>query len=306
MSTRPDQPILVVNADDLGLTESATAGVFRAHRRGIVTSASLAVTTSAGEKAARELREYPLLGVGLHFCLTAGQPVADPADVPELVGDDGFMRWRFLSLLLALERKAPDELLGQISVELEAQIARAKSFGLSLDHINSERHVHLLPGVFELVERAARRHAIPHVRLIDDIGTRYLSRIQKLGAAVDGGWIKVSLLTALTRRARRLCQLDGPEEVRYATLLATGRMWRVLPRIWKSPPEGVTEVAVHPGLPGVVTNCPTGNAALDRYLESPERRRGTRACERLDRGGTPARLATFGEVYGKRRNSSRE
>lgn len=296
MNTSPNQPVLVVNADDLGLTESATAGILRAHEHGVVTSASLAVTTPAGEKAARELPGHPRLGVGLHFCLTAGRPVAEPDDVPDLVSDEGFMRWRFPSLLLALKGRARGRLLAQISIELEAQIARAKSFGLTLDHINGERHVHLLPGVFELVEQAARHHGIPHVRLINDVGDRYVSTAAKLRAALDGGWAKVALLSHLTRRARRVCTLDGPQHVKYATLLRTGRMYDVLPSIWRHPPNGVTEVAVHPGLPEIESSA-TGNAGLSRYLASPERRLATEACESLDPTETPAKLATFGDVY---------
>lgn len=296
MNTGPDQPVLVVNADDLGLSESATAGVFRAHEHGIVTSASLAVTTPAGEKAARELSGYPRLGVGLHFCLTAGRPVGQADDVPDLLNGDGFMRWRLPSLLLALKGGARGRLLAQVSLELEAQIERAKSFGLTLDHISGERHVHLLPGVFELVEQAARQHGIPHVRLINDVGDRYVSVAGKLRAALDGGWVKIALLSQLTRRARRVSTLDGPQHVKYATILRTGRMYEVLPSIWRDPPSGVTEVAVHPGLPGIEGSA-TGNSGLSRYLASPDRRLETEACESLDPTETPARLATFGEVY---------
>lgn len=295
-SPMPRQSVLVVNADDLGLAESATAGILRAHEHGVVTSASLAVTTPAGEKAAEQLRAHPRLGVGLHFCLTAGWALAERGAVPDLIDADGIMRWRFTSLMRALTSKAREGILAQIAIELEAQIARARSFGLKLDHINGERHVHLLPGVFELVDQAARRHGIPHVRLIDDVGARYVSAGGKVRAALDGGWLKVGLLTHLSRRARRVSTLEGPQDVMYATLLRTGRMHEVMPSIWKDPPSGVTEIAVHPGLPDVQSSA-TGNAELSRYLTTDERRLETEACERLHAARTPARLATFGEVY---------
>ena len=38
---------LIVNADDLGLHPSLDAGILRAHREGIVTSATLGVTPEA-------------------------------------------------------------------------------------------------------------------------------------------------------------------------------------------------------------------------------------------------------------------
>ena len=56
---------LVVNADDLGVSRGATLGILRAHREGIVTSASLAVTTPFYEHALEHCaRTSPELGIG--------------------------------------------------------------------------------------------------------------------------------------------------------------------------------------------------------------------------------------------------
>jgi predicted glycoside hydrolase/deacetylase ChbG (UPF0249 family) len=60
---------LVVNADDLGLSAAVNAGVFAAHERGIVTSASLMVRQSAAPEAAELLAARPGLAVGLHLDL---------------------------------------------------------------------------------------------------------------------------------------------------------------------------------------------------------------------------------------------
>ncbi len=59
--------ILIVNADDLGLTPAVNAGVFAAHQRGIVTSTSLMVGRPAAAAAVEELAEHPDLAVGLHL-----------------------------------------------------------------------------------------------------------------------------------------------------------------------------------------------------------------------------------------------
>ena len=81
---------IVVNADDLGVSRGTTLGIIKAHREGIVTSASLAVTTDAYEHAVTQcVRQCPELGIGLHFTLTSGRP-ARPS--PLLVDRDGFFR----------------------------------------------------------------------------------------------------------------------------------------------------------------------------------------------------------------------
>lgn len=293
------QTILVVNADDLGLSESANAGVFLAHSDGIVTSASLAVTGPSSEGAAVELPKHPKLGVGLHFCLTAGKAVAEPKAVPDLVDAQGFLRRRFAALLLALSGRRRPSLLEQIAIELEAQIERARSWGIKLDHLNSERHVHLIPPIFEVVAGAAERHGVPHVRVIDDIGAPYMSFLDRRRAALDGGTAKAWLLGRFTRQGKRFRAPAAGLDVKFATLLCTGRMYRVLPAIWRRPPEGITEVAIHPGLPhrGAV-RAGLGNRQLSRYLASPQRRMETEVCLSLKRAETAARLATFAEAYG--------
>src|SRR5262245_526252 len=153
---------LVVNADDLGVSKGATLGIVRAHREGIVTSASLAPTTPFYAHTLETcVRLCPELGIGLHFTLTSGRPVSPSASVPLLVDSRGVFRWRFMPLLRAAGLARGKDLLEQIDLELEAQIQRLKADGIRPDHIDGERHVQLIPGIFETVVAAARRHAIP-------------------------------------------------------------------------------------------------------------------------------------------------
>lgn len=58
---------LIVNADDLGLSDGINRGIIEAHLAGVVTSTSLMVDGPAAEPAAMLSREHPSLSVGLHF-----------------------------------------------------------------------------------------------------------------------------------------------------------------------------------------------------------------------------------------------
>jgi predicted glycoside hydrolase/deacetylase ChbG (UPF0249 family) len=58
---------LIVNADDLGLSEGVNAGIIESHTRGVVTSASLMVLRPAAAAAAAEVRGHPDLAIGLHL-----------------------------------------------------------------------------------------------------------------------------------------------------------------------------------------------------------------------------------------------
>ena len=90
------QRTLVVNADDLGLTVGVNNGIFDAHDRGILTSASLMANAPAAANAIRRARSRPTLGIGVHLTLVDGAPMLPPDRIPTLVQDDGrfHVSWR--------------------------------------------------------------------------------------------------------------------------------------------------------------------------------------------------------------------
>src|SRR5436190_3388019 len=61
--------ILIVNADDFGMTPGVNRGIISAHESGIVTSTSLMVRGAAAAEAVELAREHPQLSVGLHVDL---------------------------------------------------------------------------------------------------------------------------------------------------------------------------------------------------------------------------------------------
>ena len=62
----PQQRLVIINADDLGLSEQIDRGIFEAHDRGIVTSASLLVDGPDAALVIQRVRERPNLGLGVH------------------------------------------------------------------------------------------------------------------------------------------------------------------------------------------------------------------------------------------------
>ncbi|HEU4461349.1 MAG TPA: ChbG/HpnK family deacetylase, partial [Solirubrobacterales bacterium] len=58
---------LIINADDLGYSPAINAGIFAAHRDGIVTSTSLMVLRDAAPAAVEALPAHSDLAVGLHL-----------------------------------------------------------------------------------------------------------------------------------------------------------------------------------------------------------------------------------------------
>jgi predicted glycoside hydrolase/deacetylase ChbG (UPF0249 family) len=141
--------VLIVNADDFGLTGGVSRGILEAHRDGIVTSTSALVNLPADPEREAEALAVPRLGIGLHVNLTWGTPVSPVAAVPSLVDGEGRFRRD-----PAAVREAAD--LDEVRREVEAQVeAFRRRFGRLPTHLDSHHHVHRLPGIMDVVVEVA-------------------------------------------------------------------------------------------------------------------------------------------------------
>lgn len=287
--------VIVVNADDLGVSRGANLGIFKAHCQGIVTSASLATAYPAYTHALDGLASCPDLGIGLHFTLTSGKSVSDPEQIPLLIDRAGFFKWSFSSLAWAAGIRGRPDLLAQVDHELEAQLLRLEADGIHPDHINGERHVHLIPGIFERVLAAARRRGIAFIRKGSDIGWRLVRPRHLSTLVLSGGIPKHLILSSLARRARRIAA-DGRDD-HFLSYLFTGRMDQVLETFLKHPHSArVVEIMVHPGIPAESHDPAIGNRELQRYLLDEGRRAELEACIRARELRGFVTLANFSQI----------
>ena len=144
--------LLIVNADDFGLSRGQNYGIIEACRRGIVTSTTALVNGEAVEHAAQLSRDVPALGVGMHFVLTLGMPLSQ---MPGLTRDGQLGKWIWE---LAEQDALP---LEEITRELDCQFNRfVDVFGKEPTHIDSHHHVHMIPAIFPLVAEFARRKGV--------------------------------------------------------------------------------------------------------------------------------------------------
>ncbi len=157
---------VILNADDFGRSAAVNQAVIRAHREGVLTSASLMVTGEAVEEAVAMARETPTLAVGLHLVLVAGRPASPPSAIPHLVDRNG----RFpndpvrVGVRCFFNRRAREELRR----ELSAQFERFQATGLPLSHVDSHLHFHMHPTVFDLLVPLAERYGARGLRLPRD------------------------------------------------------------------------------------------------------------------------------------------
>src|SRR5947207_6531144 len=113
---------LIVNADDFGSSRELNAAVLRAHRDGILTSASLMVAEAHCDEAARIARENPALDVGLHAVVCKGRSVRPHAEIAPIVDAAG--KFPESPALTGLRLYFDKSLRAKLAAELRAQVEK--------------------------------------------------------------------------------------------------------------------------------------------------------------------------------------
>ena len=90
----------IFNADDFGISKGVNAAIVKAHREGILNSASLMINQKYADDAVKLAKEMPNMEIGLHLNLTNEYPAAPAKKIPLLVNEQGKLKNGFLNLFL--------------------------------------------------------------------------------------------------------------------------------------------------------------------------------------------------------------
>jgi len=245
MGAEPSARRLVVNADDFGRSAAINEAVIRAHRDGILTTASLMVNEAAFPEAVTLAKNHPRLGVGLHLTLLCGHATLTWEKIPGLVNQKGEFTGN--PVAAGFRYFFRTSLKGQLRAEIHAQFAKFRATGLPLDHVNGHLHLHLHPAIFKILMDDAMELGIERLRLTSDPFW--------INARVDSGFWAYKILhwvifQVLSRRARPAISRRGIRHTRKVFgLLQNARVdesyvARLLPRL----PAGDSELYSHPSL----------------------------------------------------------
>jgi chitin disaccharide deacetylase len=241
---------LIVNADDLGWTDGVNRGIVEAFHHGIVTSTSLLANGAAFAGGVEAARSAPGLGVGVHLNLSDGPPVANRETVATLLDENGEFTGGPESLLLRRARRGL--LLAEVEKEWDAQIQKIRDAGITPTHLDGHKHVHMLPGLFEIALKLAKRHDIGAIRV--SLESSSLRAALSSGPKQNTG---VIMKQGVQARGLKLLARDAHVQARHAGISSadyfcgiaqTGELTREgMEQLVKSLPDGTTELMCHPG-----------------------------------------------------------
>jgi predicted glycoside hydrolase/deacetylase ChbG (UPF0249 family) len=156
-----DAKLVIVHADDLGMTHSVNAASIKGLESGLVTSASIMVPCPWFPEMAEYAKAHPDADFGLHLTLTSERvfyrwgPVAARDKVPSLVDSNGYfhLNWDESTHIDARE----------VELELRAQMERALAMGVRPTHLDSHQYRLFENGkeMFERVLRLGHEYKLP-------------------------------------------------------------------------------------------------------------------------------------------------
>ncbi|SHJ94546.1 polysaccharide deacetylase family protein [Pseudozobellia thermophila] len=153
--------LLIIHADDAGLSHSENRATIQALEKGFVNSYSIMVPCPWFYEIALYAKQNPQYDYGIHLTLTCEWakykfgPVLPVSEVPSLVDENGY----FYKTREELRRKAsPDD----VAKELQAQIEKALAFGLHPTHLDSHMYsVGAHPDFFKVYRSMGQKFGLP-------------------------------------------------------------------------------------------------------------------------------------------------
>ncbi len=254
---------LIVTGDDFGLAVPVNEAIEEAHRRGILTTASLMVGAGSAGDAIARARRLPTLKVGLHLVLVEGRPVLPASEIPGLVDDKGEFSTHLVGAGVNFFFR--QGVRRQLEAEVRAQFKAFAETGLTLDHVNAHNHMHLHPTVLGLILKVGREFGLRAIRLPYEPFLVSWKASRKAFFSRLAGWLFLAPWCGLLKERLRRAGMRSNDFV--FGLHDSGNMDADLViRLLKELPDGITEIYCHPA----TRRCPELDRTMSGYHHRDE------------------------------------
>jgi len=153
--------LLIIHADDLGMSHSVNRATFDGLEKGYITSSSILVPCPWFPEVVEWAKKHPEADLGIHMALNSEwtgfrwAPISPRDKVPSLLDPSGYLP--IVETIVVAQAKAPE-----VEMELRAQIDKARQAGIHLSHLDSHM-VTLLrsPALYESYNKIGKEYGLP-------------------------------------------------------------------------------------------------------------------------------------------------
>jgi hopanoid biosynthesis associated protein HpnK len=269
---------VIINGDDFGFSREVNAAIVRAHREGILTSASLMTTGAARDEAASLAHENPSLDVGLHLVVCKGTSALAPAHLDGIVDSAG----RFVEnpVLGGMRYFFNRSIRTMLADECRAQIELHLKLIGYLNHIDGHLNFHAHPVLADILIDLAAEYRVPCLRLPREpiLATLALAR-DNLGRKLLEAVIFKSLSARMRRKMaeRGLKTTDCLFGLHQSGNLSEAYVLGVIDHLR----DGVTEIYFHPAV-DIGATPPSASAQREVEILTSPRVRAALEAKRVN------------------------
>ncbi len=232
--------LLIINADDFGITKGTNEAIVNLFRENSITSTSIMIPCSDSNEAMEISNQNGIKNIGIHLTLTSGEwnpytPVFNTRTLNSLVAANGY----FHTDVTLLERNADED---EVRMEMEAQIQSAILQGIDPTHLDS--HAGSIMGLFtgrdflepalDLCEKYRLPFNLPE-RIVEQplFNTEQLNLFQK---------------RITSAKERKICLIDDIISLPYCfnPIIEYSKIKKQLTELLKSLKPGITQLTIHP------------------------------------------------------------
>jgi len=153
---------IIVNADDLGISEPVNEAIFEGMRKGVVTSATILANGAAIKAAAQQATSFPRCSFGIHLNLTEFAPLSETSqtELASILNENRCFNGNAI-------REVPinRQLLRAVFREWCRQIETVMQLGVEPSHLDGHHHVHTIPQMLPVLAALRHRYKIRKIRI---------------------------------------------------------------------------------------------------------------------------------------------
>ena len=180
--------LLIVHADDLGLSHATNSAVMEAFQKSGITSGSIMVPCPWFPEIAEFAKNNPNFDIGIHTTLTSEWDkyffggILPASDIPGLLNKNGYF-------YPSVEAFAQHANAAEVEKESRAQIERALSFGIKPTHLDNHMGTVLAsPEYYQILLKLGKEYRLPVLipaDMIAEISPQLLEVLSKDNILVD-------------------------------------------------------------------------------------------------------------------------
>jgi predicted glycoside hydrolase/deacetylase ChbG (UPF0249 family) len=179
--------LLIIHADDVGLSHSEDSATITAFEKGAINSASIMVPCPWFPEIAAYAKRHPEFDYGIHSSFTSEwknykwDGSSSSGDIPSLLAKDGYL---YNSVEDFGKNAKPEE----VEKEMRAEIEKARAFGIKITHLDNHMGSILAsPELIKIYQKLGKEYKLPvliPISMIQAMAPQLLKYIDTAGAVI--------------------------------------------------------------------------------------------------------------------------